>query len=141
VLVFHRGMPRTSTIQSLERRIHDIITRAAHEISAVARRELSDDIRKLLGAAGATPATTRGAAATPAHAPKASRRGGRRGRRGPNESTIEKVLDFIKSTPGLRSEQIAKQLGGDVKSALAKLRAAGKVKTSGARRATTYASA
>ena len=57
------------------------------------------------------------------------------------EKTVAAVLGFIERSPGLRSEQIAKGLGGDrsdVKDALARLRAGGKVKTKGQKRATTY---
>lgn len=57
---------------------------------------------------------------------------------------VDQLLAFISRNPGLRSEQIQKQLGAKqaaVKVGLAKLRASGRVKTSGTRRATTYASA
>jgi hypothetical protein len=52
------------------------------------------------------------------------------------------VLLAIQRNPGLRSEQLDKHLRLDhktAKAALAKLRALGKVKTTGQKRATTYA--
>ena len=73
-------------------------------------------------------------------------RGGKaaRGARGGSSGSalLDQLVTFIAKNPGLRSEQIQKQVRqkpGVVKAALAKLRAARRVKTSGDRRSTTYA--
>src|SRR5438552_18554614 len=99
-------MPNTSSTSSLNQRIHDLTSRAAQEIPHFARRDVTDELQRLIGGRPAAAP----AAAKPAKASPGPRRG-RRGRRGPNDATIEKVLDFIKTNPGLRSEQIAKQIG------------------------------
>jgi hypothetical protein len=65
---------------------------------------------------------------------------GRRGRL--DEGTLGQILKTVEKHPGLRSEQIQKQLDVDprlVKAGLARLRAEKRVKTTGERRATTYA--
>ena len=69
-----------------------------------------------------------------------------RGRRSKlNESTLAEILAAVEKNPGLRSEQLQKKLehlGPKlVKQGLAKLRSDKRVKTSGERRATTYAAA
>ena len=84
------------------------------------------------------------AAAAPSRGAKAARsaKGPRRGKDA--GAVVDQLLAFIAKNPGLRSEQIQKQIGVKqalVKAGLAKLRAAGKVKTTGSRRSTTYASA
>ncbi len=67
-------------------------------------------------------------------------RGGRRSSKQINH-LVGQVHAFIKSHPGLRSEQIMGKMGGNkhsVKDALARLRATKKVKTKGIKRAMTY---
>ena len=57
------------------------------------------------------------------------------------DGTVRELLAFIARHPGLRSEQIRKEVGlaqPIVKAALAQLRAESKVRTQGNRRATTY---
>jgi hypothetical protein len=88
-------------------------------------------------AAPAATATTEGTA-------KTARKGKKLVRRSPEQkrATEEKLLAFIARNPGLKSEEIVKEIGGDAKvfkSGLADLRAAKKVVTKGARRAMTYA--
>jgi hypothetical protein len=85
-----------------------------------------------------------GAATAPkAKAARGAKRGGREGaKRG--GSALDQVLAFVRSNPGMRSEQIQKRIGlaaEPVKAALAKLRAGGQVKVSGKARATSYAPA
>ena len=57
------------------------------------------------------------------------------------EALLGRVLDLIAKTPGLRAEEVSKQLGAKpeaVKEALAELRASGRVKVSGKARGTRY---
>lgn len=57
-------------------------------------------------------------------------------------ATVETVLRFIETHPGLNAEAIAKAVGGGgVSDALARLRAAKRVKTTGNKRATRYQAA
>ena len=52
---------------------------------------------------------------------------------------VDTVLEYITANPGLRSAQIAEGLGVvSVKEVLEELRAAGRVKTAGVKRGTTY---
>lgn len=73
------------------------------------------------------------------------RRGRPPGRRGSlSTDTLDKIVEFVRKHPGLRSEQIQGEMQlqpGVVKAGLAKLRAARRVKTAGQRRATTYSAA
>ena len=64
-------------------------------------------------------------------------------RRNPAElaTTAATLLEFIQRSPGLRSEQIVKGIGGDAEAladGLKRLRASKKVTTKGNKRATTY---
>lgn len=54
------------------------------------------------------------------------------------QGTEEQVLAYVKSNPGLRTEEIGRGVEADAKSALKKLRAAGMVKVKGAKRAMRY---
>ncbi len=67
---------------------------------------------------------------------------GQRGRRSLVDSaTLERIAGFIEKTPGLRSEEIQRELALPpklVKIGLAKLRDTKRVRTAGQRRATTY---
>ena len=61
-----------------------------------------------------------------------------------DDGLVAQVLLFVRENPGQRSEEIQKTVGlppGQVKKALVKLRGAGQLKTTGAKRATTYAAA
>ena len=74
---------------------------------------------------------------------KANKVGRPRGRRSKlNDSTLDEIVAAVEKHPGLRSEQLQKELShlGPklVKQGLAKLRADKRVKTSGQRRSTTY---
>lgn len=83
-----------------------------------------------------------GRSSSPASA-KANKVGRPRGRRSKlNDSTLDEIVAAVEKHPGLRSEQLQKELShlGPklVKQGLAKLRADKRVKTSGQRRSTTY---
>lgn len=134
-------MPRPRKQNALEVRIGTILTVAARQIAEAVRADIANQLLHVMGAsAGRQPSAA--AASSSDDAPAA---GGKRGRRGAlNEATLARVLEAVKGSPGLRSEQIQKQLPLApklVKAALAKLRAAKRVKTSGQKRATTYAAA
>lgn len=70
------------------------------------------------------------------------KRGRPRGRRsGVSEGFLDAVVAAIRKHPGKRSEQLQQLIDGDrrqVKAALARLREQKRVRTSGAKRATTY---
>lgn len=83
-----------------------------------------------------------GRSSSPASA-KTNKVGRPRGRRSKlNDSTLDEIVAAVEKHPGLRSEQLQKELShlGPklVKQGLAKLRADKRVKTSGQRRSTTY---
>jgi hypothetical protein len=121
---------------TLQQRVQEVVNRAASEIARAVRQNIAEQVARMTGGAKA--------AAKPAKEKPVKRRRGRRGRRGPNSAGVEKVLKFVQSHPGLRSEQIQKQMdlaSARVKGALLKLRATGKVKTKGQKRATTYQAA
>ena len=135
-------MAKTNQSQ-LESRINDIIGQAASAIAAAVRQDIGEQVSRIVGAGparGAAPRLTNGGgAAKPAAAPQPGRK--RRRRRGPDVAVMERLMSFIKSKPGLRSEEIRKQLQldpVDAKAALAQLRADSKVRTKGDRRTTTY---
>jgi hypothetical protein len=87
------------------------------------------------------------AAVKPTATSKAARgtKGRRSGRPGAlDDATLSQVFKVVEDNPGLRSEEIYKKLSLApqlAKKALAKLRAQKRVKTKGAKRATTYAAA
>ena len=121
--------------------LHSILQRhidaAVSESVAAYRRSLSAGLD---GIAAAKPAAKSNGAP---HAPAATRARRKRRYRSSTDIavTIDKVLTFITSHPGLRSEEIFKAIGGNkagVKDALARLRALKGVKTRGAKRAMTY---
>jgi hypothetical protein len=136
-------MPRKkSTTSTLETTVQNVLARFAHDIAAAVRSEFASEIERIIGGAGAAPAPRRpgrpaggGAAAKPAD-----------GRRKPHparsysDADVTRVLNLIKSRPGLRSEQIQAEIGNKkvVEKVLARLRDAGQVRTTGTRRAMTY---
>ena len=134
-------MPRPRKQNALEVRIGTILTVAARQIAEAVRADIANQLMHVMGSKGGQQL----AAASTSSSDDAPATGGKRGRRGAlNESMLARVLEVVKGEPGLRSEQIQKQLPLApklVKAALAKLRAAKRVKTTGQKRATTYAAA
>src|SRR4051812_26948420 len=123
---------------TLEQRIQDIVGRAAGEIASAVRQNIAAEVTRLVGGGGAAaPARTAGGASRggAARGPKKTakpgpkgRRGGRR--RGVADADLDRVLQFVKSHPNLRTEEIKKQagLGPDVVAkALAKLKTGGAI--------------
>src|ERR1700743_3767493 len=122
-------MPRPRKQSALEARIGTILTVAARQIADLVRADIAEQLSAAIGGGGVRRATASAAAPAPAG-------GGKRGRRGAlNAATLSRVLDAGKSSAGLRSEQLQKQLPAlppkTVKAALAKLRESKRVKTSG----------
>ena len=120
-----------------------------NELNAVIARHVHaavDDAigvyRALIGVGAASTGKRRGrppgaaSASAPSRPKKFIRRSARQ-----IAGSVGRVVAFISKHPGLRSEQIVKALGGDasgVSDALARLRASGRVKTDGIKRAMTY---
>jgi hypothetical protein len=116
---------------SIEAKINAAISRAAQQIVDAVRADIAARVRDSLGVSGGRGAAGRAAGAGPR---RRRRRGG-----AADGALVEKVVGYIKANPGQRTEEISKGIGADAKPALARLRAEGKVKTKGERRATTYA--
>jgi hypothetical protein len=113
------------------------------QITELARRAALDTLESAFG--GRAPRSA--AAAVAVAAPSAGRagrpRGGRGGKRTPAdlEALSERVGSFVKANPGLRIEQINKQLGTTTKDLalpIRKLVADGVIGTKGQKRSTTY---
>jgi len=121
-------MPRPSNGSNLDTKIASIAQEMAAELVRAVRVHLADEVAKVIGG--------RPSAATPKSPAKPGRRGG-----GVSDAVLAQLLKAIKTAPGLRSEQIYKKVAISpkvAKAGLAKLREQKKVKTRGARRATTY---
>lgn len=122
-------MPRPRKQTSLEVGIHQILSTAARAIAAAVRADLSEQLQRVIG---------NGASA----APPAAAATVKKGRRGAvTEALIDSILQIISSKPGLRSEEVQSRASASpklVRAALAKLRAAKRVKTKGLKRAMTY---
>jgi hypothetical protein len=121
--------PRKQT--DLERQLLSVAQRMTTEVAAVVKQHIGGEISRIISASinGISVATDGS---------------GRRRRAGPSEELLDTVLETIKRSPGLRSEELyqkIKQPSDQVKAALARLREHKKVKTSGRRRATTYRAA
>ena len=127
-------MPNTTLRAHLDSIIAHAVSTAVDQAMSAYKHVLMTTVDGGSSAKAATPA----ARATPK--PTKRRKGSHRDL-ADIEKTIAAVLAFIERSPGLRSEQIAKGMGGDrsdVKDALGRLRAGGKVKTKGQKRAMTY---
>jgi hypothetical protein len=116
------------------------------QITELARRAALDTLESAFG--GRAPrgggAAVAAVAASPPSVGRAGRpRGGRGGKRTPAdlEALSEQVGSFVKANPGLRIEQINKQLGTTTKDLalpIRKLVADGVISTKGQKRSTTY---
>jgi len=115
------------------------------QITELARRAAIDTLESAFGgkvgrSGGAPVAVTR---ATAAVARASQPRGGRGAKRAPADlvALSEKFAAFVKTNPGLRIEQINKELGTTTKELalpIRKLIADGMVSTKGMKRSTTY---
>lgn len=118
---------------ALDALIAQIVASAAKEIAAAVRvQAASPPAPRPVAAAPKTPAGTEPAK------PGASKP---HPRRSYTDADIDGVLALITSKPGLRTEEIKAVIGGDdraVEKILERLRASGRVNTSGVKRAMTY---
>jgi hypothetical protein len=120
----------------LESQIHDIVTRAAHDIASAVRADVAAQVGRIVNGVAAVA----GAARAQIGAAKGGKRGGRR-RRGIGEQSLDAVYQFVAKNPGKRSEEIQKSAGlapAIAKKALVKLRGIGRLKMKGEKRAATY---
>jgi len=125
--------------------INKLVEEFVAQVTAVARQAAMDTLTSALGAAGGALARRRGGAiAVTGLAP--ARGAGRRPKgakrpQGEIAKTKGRVQDFIKTHPGLRIEQINKELGTvtrDLALPLRKLISEGTVRTEGEKRSTQY---
>ncbi len=120
------------------------------QITELARRAAIDTLESAFGGRAAATATRNGGGAAAAAAVASATtgrvgrpRGGRGAKRSPEdlESLSETFASFVKGNPGLRIEQINKQLGTTTKDLalpIRKLISDGVVTTKGQKRSTTY---
>jgi hypothetical protein len=115
------------------------------QITELARRAAIDTLESAFGgrAARGPVAATATAAATTSVAARAGRPRARGAKRSPEdlEALSEQLGSFVKTNPGLRIEQINKQLGTTTKDLalpIRKLIAAGVISSKGQKRSTTY---
>jgi hypothetical protein len=124
---------------SLEESIKTIVAAAMQQVAEAVREGIAEQLRQTMGGgSSSSPTAAPGAAPFNGGAPK-PRKGGRA--RLLDDGTIERIYDVVKSSPGLRSEQVMKQLPFTpklVKLALAKLREAKRIKMKGQKRGATY---
>jgi hypothetical protein len=123
----------------MNRTVQDFVTR----VTDLARRAAIDTLQSAFGGVrAADPGSV--AAASPSSRPHAGRPRGRRGaKRTPEdmEALSERFVVFVRQHPGLRIEQINKQLGTrtkDLALPIRKLIAGGTVRAEGEKRSTTY---
>jgi len=115
------------------------------QVTELARRAALETLESAFGGkagrAGSAPAVV--AVAPPAVARAGRPRGGRGAKRSPAdlEALSEKFAAFVKANPGLRIEQINKELGTTTKDLalpIRKLISEGMIKAKGKKRSTTY---
>ena len=117
------------------------------QIAELARRAALDTLESAFGSRGGGGRNGGGRAAVAAITAGAGRAGRPRGGRGAKRSAAdlemlsEKFASFVKTNPGLRIEQINKELGTTTKDLalpIRKLIADGKISAKGQKRSTTY---
>lgn len=134
------AMPSTKKPNALESQVNAIVAHAAAEIAAAVRQEIAAEIQKVIGAREISPAPSPSAVAVQPPAPRAKPKGGRPAKAS-KVTAFDDLLSFVTAHPGLRSEEIVKQLGGGgarIKAGLATLFQQGKVQRAGRARGTTY---
>jgi hypothetical protein len=112
------------------------------QITELARRAALDTLESAFGGRGGR-GSSNGAAAVAMPGRASKPRGGRSGKRTPADLGVlsEKFGSFVKANPGLRIEQINKQLGTTTKDLalpIRKLISEGAISTKGQKRSTTY---
>jgi hypothetical protein len=122
--------------RNLESELHPVIRGFVEQVTALAKRVAVETLEA---------AFTRRPQVTAAIAP-AQRRPGVAGKRSPTElqDLSDRFVRFVAAHPGLRIEQINKQLGTTTRALMLpirKLLASGQIRTQGNKRSTTYHSA
>jgi hypothetical protein len=131
-----------ATDKNIEKLVHDFVARLSALVAQATRDEVSEAIRKAIGAGGARGGRGRGRRSfTPVGPVDAL---GRRRKRteGQLETQSEKLFDYIKSNPGERMETISDALGQPstlLAPLVRRLIADKRVKAKGKARGTTYA--
>jgi hypothetical protein len=133
-------------MSDFQSQINKLVEEFVGQVTAVARQAAMDTLTSALGSAGGAAARRRAMEPTSAVAPAAPKAGGRRpkGAKRPQneiEKTKERVNDFIHRNPGLRIEQINKELGTntrDLSLPLKKLISEGAIRSEGEKRSTQY---
>ncbi len=132
-------------MSDFQSQINKLVGEFVTQVTALARQAAMDTLTTALGSASAARRKGGAAGAVPvariASAAGAKRIKGAKRPQAEIEGTRQRVLDFIKGNPGLRIEQINKQLGTqtrDLTLPLRKLIGAGQLRTEGEKRATTY---
>jgi len=130
--------------------IHQVVQKFVDQVTQIAQRAAHDALTSMFGANGAASAlngtsVAKSPALVPASSPVGRGRpsGGRGVKRAPEyiEAMGQKFAAFVKANPGLRVEQINKELGTTTKDLalpIRKLEAEGVITTKGQRRATQY---
>lgn len=124
--------------------INKLVEEFVSQVTAVARQAAMDTLTSALGAANGALARRRGgglALTVTARGASVRRPKGAKRPQSEIEKTKSRVQDFIKSHPGLRIEQINKELGTqtrDLALPLRKLISEGAVRTEGEKRSTQY---
>jgi hypothetical protein len=123
--------------QSMHTEIRDLVESFATELEALVRRAALEQLHSALGGATSVGRQTRGPGR------KASGSRGTRGKRSTEQvgAFAVKILEVVKKKPGLRGEQLSKEMRTDTKSLrlpMLKLIGDKKVKTKGQRRGMTY---
>ena len=125
---------------AIDQALSSIIARAASEIAAAVRANMTAEISSAMKARGAARQPQRAAAAARKPAAQPTRKA--RGARTTVDSELAgKVLALLAKSPGLRAEEVTARLGAKpdpVKAALAALKQAGKLTTTGQARGTRY---
>lgn len=125
-------------------RINKLVEDFVSQVTALARQAATDTLANALGAAGVAARGRRSGgavAAAPLGRPAGRRPKGAKRAQGEIEKTKDRVHEFIRSNPGLRIEQINRELGTstrDLSLPLKKLIAEGSVRTEGEKRSTQY---
>jgi hypothetical protein len=125
-------------MSDFQSQINKLVDSFVAQVTAVARQAAMDTLTAALGAAGGKRAIAGGGA------PRASTARRLKGAKRPQseiEKTKDRVNDFIHKHPGLRIEQINRELGTstrDLSLPLRKLISDGAVRTEGEKRSTQY---